>query len=723
MHRDPPRHARFWTRLVLRAHWLTFALVLGGVADGCQTSGALLQVAVQTDYVPGEEFDTVDVALVEGATIVAGEEHPVEPGRSYVAPQRVATFEGLDIGTLRLRVILREADGREVIRREVRVDFAGDSSITVVLDRACQGVVCDAGFACVNGACVDERCSPETPDSCDSSCDEDADCASDNECTTAACVAGSCFRQTDDALCAAGQCDFALGCSRNFCESAADCFGGPRQQASCVDSACTYFCDPGFANCDASSGCETDLRTPTNCGGCGIACGEGQVCSAGTCVEGCAEAEEDCAGSCVNNDTDVVHCGACGERCADASGASAICAAGSCGIRCDEGREDCDGDISNGCEVALGTPEHCGACGEQCPFGCSEGACRVPESIEAGAFHTCAVLTGGELWCWGAGTLGALGTVAAENRAAPERVAGLEPVSAVSGGWSHTCALLLDGAVRCWGTQPGNGTLVDERTPSPETVTPLPPATDIVSGTDFSCARTVDGTVHCWGTNAFGQLGDGAAGERETSAPVMLPGPADAIDAMEGTACARSGGEIRCWGRNHQGQTGRGNLMGPVRVPVLANATDAAEVAVGGAFACALQTSGQVSCWGRNQAGQLGRETTSDRELEPALVVTAGGSPLTGVVELALGRDSGCARTDGGSVHCWGENDRGQLGGGATRSHAEVLDLGGATARQLVAGISHACVLTDQDVRCWGANGARQTGVEGGDQLVPALVE
>lgn len=47
-----------------------------------------------------------------------------------------------------------------------------------------------------------------------------------------------------------------------------------------------FACDPGTADCDGlfSTGCETDLRTREDCGGCGVTCREGQRCAVGTCV-------------------------------------------------------------------------------------------------------------------------------------------------------------------------------------------------------------------------------------------------------------------------------------------------------------------------------------------------------------------------------------------------------------------------------------------------------
>ncbi|MCC6792569.1 MAG: hypothetical protein IT336_12840 [Thermomicrobiales bacterium] len=48
---------------------------------------------------------------------------------------------------------------------------------------------------------------------------------------------------------------------------------------------CTYTCNPGFEDCDNSSsnGCETDIKTVTNCGGCGISCPDTYCCRGCRC--------------------------------------------------------------------------------------------------------------------------------------------------------------------------------------------------------------------------------------------------------------------------------------------------------------------------------------------------------------------------------------------------------------------------------------------------------
>lgn len=90
---------------------------------------------------------------------------------------------------------------------------------------------------------------------------------------------------------------------------------------------------------------------------------------------------------------------------------------------------------------------------------CTKGV----KSISAGNNHTCALIDGGALKCWGQGVYGQLGNGATVNWNDPRPVAGLASgITSVSAGSSHTCALLEGGWVRCWGLnlsgQLGDGT-------------------------------------------------------------------------------------------------------------------------------------------------------------------------------------------------------------------------------------------------------------------------
>jgi hypothetical protein len=90
-------------------------------------------------------------------------------------------------------------------------------------------------------------------------------------------------------------------------------------------------CDAGESAC--ASGC-VDLKTSnTNCGACGVSCGNG-TCQNGACTVTCTGGNGSpgviCNGACVNLATDPNNCGACGNVCPTPTGQVGACLNGVC---------------------------------------------------------------------------------------------------------------------------------------------------------------------------------------------------------------------------------------------------------------------------------------------------------------------------------------------------------------------------------------------------------
>lgn len=146
--------------------------------------------------------------------------------------------------------------------------------------------------------------------------------------------------------------------------------------------------DKNFANCngDKSDGCETQVHTTENCGGCGDKCAPGKECLVGndnlyhcTCED---DSETLCGSRCQSLTQDPYNCGACNNLCpgAYASHFVATCSNGVCGGECEAGYADCNGLPDDGCEVDVRIDSrHCGACGNTCSPGqvCADGKCLV----------------------------------------------------------------------------------------------------------------------------------------------------------------------------------------------------------------------------------------------------------------------------------------------------------------------------------------------------------
>jgi hypothetical protein len=151
------------------------------------------------------------------------------------------------------------------------------------------------------------------------------------------------------------------------------------------------------------------------------------------------------------------------------------------------------------------------------------GAAAV--DLSAGGNHTCAVLVGGIVRCWGMNTGGVLGPDGpASGSAVPITISSLPPATATAAAWESQCALLAGGAVQCWGRntsgQLGNGMMTDSAFP---VVAGVSSATMTSGGGYFACALVANGGIRCWGSNASGQLGNGMGGSSSTPVAVVPP--------------------------------------------------------------------------------------------------------------------------------------------------------------------------------------------------------
>ncbi len=248
-------------------------------------------------------------------------------------------------------------------------------------------------------------------------------------------------------------------------------------------------------------------------------------------------------------------------------------------------------------------------------------------SVSAGGGHTCVALSTGRVLCGGLNATGQLGDGTTTYRNSLVAVTGVTTAIAVAAGGGsdgHTCALLRGGSVVCWGLntsgQLGDGSTMNRF--APVAVSGLSDAVELVAGQDYTCARRSTGAVVCWGRNNAGQLGDTSFVSHPTPMPVVGFTDAIDIDANSETTCAvRAGGAVLCWGNNNNGQIGDGfgsNRATPTQVSGLLDGTS---VVTGNQHNCAIRRSGALVCWGGNGAGELGDGTTMQRRTPVTFVV------------------------------------------------------------------------------------------------------
>ena len=124
------------------------------------------------------------------------------------------------------------------------------------------------------------------------------------------------------------------------------------------------------------------------------------------------------------------------------------------------------------------------------------------------------MLSDGTVKCWGRGGEGQLGNGSTSNQSSPVSVSSVSNAVAITGGGdrsAHTCALISGGTVQCWG-EGQHGILGNGATSSssvPVSVSNINSATLIEGGGYHNCALISSGKIQCWGYGNSGQIGHG----------------------------------------------------------------------------------------------------------------------------------------------------------------------------------------------------------------------
>ncbi len=399
--------------------------------------------------------------------------------------------------------------------------------------------------------------------------------------------------------------------------------------------------------------------------------------------------------------------------------ASLTCVDGKCGFTCNTGFGDCT--VAAGCETNLNNNKtHCGMCGNTCAAYCMGTTCNDPVSIAGGYHHHCAVMTNGDVYCWGRNEKGELGDGTLASKSVPTKVKGLPgPAVQVDGGASatmadytpKTCAVLANGDLYCWG---GLDAMLK----------PLPPAKvnglsnvkQVSVGDTHICAVTKTGTLFCWGGNIRGQVGNGGTGY--VALPTQVLSVVSTVSAGAQHTCAvLSSGDVECWGDNASGQLGIGNKNVQTSPTIVNGISGATDVSAGNAHSCSAAGM-MLYCWGSNSFGQLGTGGIMESTL-PKLVNSAG----TDGVNINYNFSG---MFSNGEIFMWGNNSNGQLGTGGTATQYTPIKISGlpVAASMVATSLISVCALTTTgNTYCWGSNTYGQLGNGGVNQsLTPKLV-
>lgn len=360
---------------------------------------------------------------------------------------------------------------------------------------------------------------------------------------------------------------------------------------------------------------------------------------------------------------------------------------------------------------------------------------RVDQNTREEADSTCALLTGGRVACWGAGTYGQLGNGASQSSATPVVVSTLTNATAVAAGGSHNCARTALGQAYCWG---GNfsgqlGTAGGSRN-TPTLVAGVANVISIAAGYGHTCvvaaaaAGGTSGKVYCWGKRGNGALGDAQQTRNGlgSATPIEVAGITDATQVTvhgPGGCARRATSVVSCWGNNNRGELGNNtSSYGSFSAAQVVNLSNATMVAAGSprdiyeGGVLALQSTGGVVCWGgggrRGMCGPFKPGFPSTQSSPLGIAEIAGATAVT------RGAKHGCALIGGaGTIKCFGINDQGQLGNAGAGNQSLAVDVTGVTGAVGVSagGFSTCAVLNTAGggsgaVTCWGSNSQGQLG-------------
>ena len=143
------------------------------------------------------------------------------------------------------------------------------------------------------------------------------------------------------------------------------------------------------------------------------------------------------------------------------------------------------------------------------------------------------------------------------------------------------------------------------------------------------------------------------------------------------------------------------------------------QLVIGRRHSCAIAAGGTLYCWGANDRGQLGDGTTIGRS-QPMRV-----SGLEGVEQVVLGDAHTCARRKDGSVWCWGDNSAGELGDGKREPRAAPRQVPGIRkVRRVYGGACQTWAVTEAgETWGWGCNDSGQLGAPTAKEPKPQRLE
>ncbi|MCU0925871.1 MAG: hypothetical protein MUF44_07475 [Hydrogenophaga sp.] len=298
------------------------------------------------------------------------------------------------------------------------------------------------------------------------------------------------------------------------------------------------------------------------------------------------------------------------------------------------------------------------------------------KQVSVSTSHGCALTEAGQVFCWGDGLWGKLGSGNENDVTAPVAVvqgqipAGVT-LTSIGTAPHHTCATASDGRIYCWGDGArlpvtglplGNSAQVEPLLANLSQVATGVSMVAVLPGLNRGWALGDNGRAYVW-------TSDSRAMTLVEQGLVPVNVRLVQISADDQFACAvGDDGRAYCWGNGFGlrfgdgGDTFRGGLSAPTVVArgAVPAGVRLVSVTVGGISnaSCALGGDGNIYCWGRGFEGSLGNGNLADNvALTPTRVLD--GERPTGVMftHAACGQYHCTALGDDGRAYTWGYNE------------------------------------------------------------------
>jgi alpha-tubulin suppressor-like RCC1 family protein len=194
-------------------------------------------------------------------------------------------------------------------------------------------------------------------------------------------------------------------------------------------------------------------------------------------------------------------------------------------------------------------------------------------TVSAGFCHTAAIKTDGTLWAWGYGSYGRIGNNATTNRSSPvQTISGGTNWQSVSAGASHTAAIKTNGELWMWGYgtigQLGDNATINRSSPV-QTISGGTNWRSVSVGVRLTAATKTDGTLWLWGFGRCGVFGNNAISNQSSPVQTISGGTNwRTVSAGYTTAAIKTDGTLWVWGDGICGRLGNNattNQSSPVQ--------------------------------------------------------------------------------------------------------------------------------------------------------------